>query len=266
MTNNNFITKETYFSKQEDNDEIKPHHITFKIPIYLKDISDFFRKTDLIQFGEFNINIHLINKIFVTSREGCTYKIKDAYLFVDEIQLTDRDNIKYLSMLNNKFTKKINYLENNTIEFDGKLKEINENFAINNIKDSDSVFIYGILDSSQTGLNNELPSVNLVNPQLRIDNIMFENPIPNNMSAYDILKNKSNYSDNFIISYEEYLKNYRIYCFNVNRETQNDRNNKFMNIMTNIENTTSTIFFIWRNYSTIEMEYTKDGLNIYKTY
>ena len=33
-------------------------------------------------------------------------------------------------MLNNKFTKKVNYLENNTIEFDGKLKEINENFAI----------------------------------------------------------------------------------------------------------------------------------------
>ena len=108
-------------------------------------------------------------------------------------------------MLNNKFTKKINYLEKNTIEFDGKLKEINENFAINNIKDSDSVFIYGILVSSQAGLNNELPSVNLVNPQLRIDNIILENPIPNNMAAYDILKNKSNYSDNFIISYEEYF-------------------------------------------------------------
>ena len=266
LTNNNFITKETYFGKQEDSDEIKPHYITFEIPIYLKDISDYFRKTDLIQFGEFNINIQLIDKIFVTSREGCTYKIKDAFLYVDEVQLIDNDNIKYLRMLNNKFTKKVNYLENNTIEFDGKLKEIKENFAINNVKNSDSVFIYGILDSSQTGLNNELPSVNLDNPHLRIDNIIFENPIPNNMSAYDILKNKSNYSDNFIITYKEFLDDYRIYTFNVNRETQNDRNKKFMNVMTNNDNTASTIFVIWRNYAVIEMEYTKDELEIYKTY
>ena len=72
ITNNKFITKETYFTKREDEDEIKPHYITFKIPIFLKDISDYFRKIDLIQFGEFNINIQLIDNIFVTSREGCS--------------------------------------------------------------------------------------------------------------------------------------------------------------------------------------------------
>ena len=68
ITNNKFITKETYFNKQDGNDETKPHYLTFKIPIFLKDISDYFRKIDLIQFGEFNINIQLINGIFVTSR------------------------------------------------------------------------------------------------------------------------------------------------------------------------------------------------------
>ena len=55
ITNNKFITKETYFNKDNDEDEIEPHHITFKISIFLKDISDYFRKIDLIQFGEFNI-------------------------------------------------------------------------------------------------------------------------------------------------------------------------------------------------------------------
>ena len=70
ITNNKFITKETYFNEQNDDDETKPHYITFKIPIFLKDISDCFRKIDLIQFGEFNINIQLIDGIFVTSREG----------------------------------------------------------------------------------------------------------------------------------------------------------------------------------------------------
>ena len=266
ITNNKFITKDTYFTKQEDDDEIKPHYITFKIPIFLKDISDYFRKIDLIQFGEFNINIQLINDIFVTSREGCTHKIKNAYLYTEEVKLTDSDNIKYLKMLDNKFTKKINFMENHTVTFDGKLKEVNEDFAINNIRNSDSVFIYGILNVNKEGLNNDLPSVKFENPYLNIDNIRFENSIPNDISAYNIIKNKSNHSDNFIITYKEFLENYRIYCFNVNRQTQNDSNNKFMNIITNIEETSSTVYIVWRNYSVIEMEYTKSGLNIYKTY
>ena len=165
-------------------------------------------------------------------------------------------------MLDNKFTKKINFMEYHTLIFDGKLKESNEDFAINNIKKSGSVFIYGILNAKKTGLNNELPSVKFENPYININNIRFENPIPNDISAYNILKYKSNYSDNFIITYKEYLEKYIIYCFNVNRQTQNDSNNKFMNIITNIENTSSTVFIVWKNYAVIEMEYTKNGLNI----
>ena len=266
ITDNKFITKETYFTRREDEDEIKPHYITIKIPIFLKDISDYFRKIDLIQFGEFNINIQLIDNIFVTSRKGCTHDIKNAYLYTEEVKLTDSDNIKYLKMLDNKFTKKINFMENHTLTFDGKLKEINEDFSINNIRNSDSVFIYGILNTKKAGLNNDLPSVKFENACLNIDNIRFENPIPNDISAYNILKYKSNHSDNFIITYKEFLENYRIYCFNVNRQTQNDNNNKFMNIITNIENTSSIVYIVWKNYSVIEMEYTKNGLNIYKTY
>ena len=155
-------------------------------------------------------------------------------------------------------------MENHTVIFDGKLEEINEDFAINNITNSDSVFIMGILNNKQTGLNNDLPSVKFETLYLNIDNIRY--PIPNDISAYNILKYKSNHSDNFIITYKEFLENYRIYCFNVNRQTQNDNNNKFINIITNIENTSSTAYIIWRNFSIIEMEYTKNGLNIYKTY
>ena len=243
ITNNKFINKETYFTKREDEDETKPHYVTFKIPIFLSDVSDYFRKIDLIQFGEFNINIQIIDKIFVTSREGCTYEIKNAYLYVEEVKLTDSDNIKYLKMLDNKFTKKINFIENHTLTFNGKLKEINEDFAINSIRNGDSVFIYGILNTKKAGLNNDLPNVKFENPYLNIDNIRFENPIPNDISAYNILKYKSNHSDNFTITYKEFLENYRIYCFNVNRQTQNNNDNKFMNIITNIENTSSIVLY-----------------------
>ena len=105
VDDNEFITKETYFKKQEDVDETKPHYMTFKIPIFLKDISDYFRKIDLIQFGEFTINVQLINNIFITAREGCTYEIKNVYLYTEEVKLTDDDNIKYLKMFDNKLKK-----------------------------------------------------------------------------------------------------------------------------------------------------------------
>ena len=76
-------------------------------------------------------------------------------------------------MLDNKFTKKIDFMENHTLIFNEKLKEVNEDFAINNIRNSDSVFIYGILNVNKAGLKNDLPSVGFENPYLNIDNIRF---------------------------------------------------------------------------------------------
>ena len=132
-------------------------------------------------------------------------------------------------------------MENYTVIFDGKLKEINEDFSIINIRNSDSVYIYGILNTRQEGSNNDLPSVKFENPYLNIDNIRFENPIPNDISGFNILKNKSNHCNNSILTHKGYLENYRIYYFYVNRQTQNDNNNKFMNIITNIENTSCRV-------------------------
>ena len=41
-------------------------------------------------------------------------------------------------------------MESHSLTFDGKLKKINEDFAINNIRNADSVYIYGILNNKQT--------------------------------------------------------------------------------------------------------------------
>ena len=54
IINNKFITKDTYFTKQEDSDEEKNHFIDFEIPIFFKDISSFFKNIDIIHYGEFN--------------------------------------------------------------------------------------------------------------------------------------------------------------------------------------------------------------------
>ena len=102
--NNKFISKTKFASNNTEK-----HEISFKIPIYLRDISDFFRNIGIINFGEFNINLSLIDKItsVKTGKKGNTYKTKNAYLIVEEIQLNNGDNIKYIKMLNNGYEKKL---------------------------------------------------------------------------------------------------------------------------------------------------------------
>ena len=56
--NNKFITKTNYAS-----DDTKTHGVAFKFPIYLKDISNFFKHIGIINFGAFNINLSLIENI-----------------------------------------------------------------------------------------------------------------------------------------------------------------------------------------------------------
>ena len=154
---NPFISKENYVrnSDIEEDDDIsdKYHYVNFKIPIFLKDISDFFKKVDLLKFAEFNIDISFIDKIIISKRENITTTIKSCFLYVEEVKLSDEDQIKYLKLLNNGYTKTINFLENHTRIFDDKMTTINENFYINNVRNADSVYIYGILDSNKEGFS-----------------------------------------------------------------------------------------------------------------
>ena len=267
---NPFISKETYIRNSDiaEDDDIsdKFHYVNFKIPIFLKDISEFFKKVDLLKFAEFNIDISFIDKIVISKRANIKTTIKSCFLYVEEIKLSDEDQIKYLKLLNNGYMKTINFLENHTRIFDDKISTVNENFYINNIRNADSVYIYGILDSNKDGFRFDLPSVKFENIYLNIDNVRFENPITNDISAYKILKSKSNYSDKFLISYENFRQYYRIYCFNVSRNVRDNHNNKFMNIITNIEESACTVYIVFKTFSSIKLEYDKsNGLVVYKS-
>ena len=46
-----------------------------------KDVSNFFRKVDLLKYAEFNINISFINKLFVSKRPNTKSKIKSCKLY-----------------------------------------------------------------------------------------------------------------------------------------------------------------------------------------
>ena len=204
--------------------------------------------------------------------------IKSCHLFVKEVELHENDHIKYLKMLIDGYSKNINFLECHTRIFNDEMSEINENFYVNNVQNCYSVYMYGILNTNKEGLKYDLPSVkfekpylNIDNikfekPYLNIDNIKFENPIKNDISAYDQLKNKSNHYDNFLITYPNFKNYYRIYCFNVSRNIRDDHNNKFINIITNMETTSCTVYIVLKTHSSVKLNYSKNnGLVVYKS-
>ena len=67
LTDNQFITKDTYYSPQDDDEDTsnKFHYINFEIPIFLKDISKIFRKVTVLKFAEFNINLKFIDNMIM---------------------------------------------------------------------------------------------------------------------------------------------------------------------------------------------------------
>ena len=266
ITNNKFITKDTYFTKKADSDEEKNNFVDFEIPISLKDISSFFKNIDIIHYGEINILIDLIDEIFVSSREGVTYDIKSAYLIVEEIKLSEEDKLRYLKKLDNGYIKTYNFLENHDKIFNDKFNINRQDFYLNNVRNGDSIYIYGILDANKTGLNYDMPSVKFNEPYLLIDNVRFENTIPDDISAYKALKNKSMYSNNFIINYDDYINYYRIYFWNISRQILHDNANKFINILTGIETASCEVYIVFKTSASITFKYSKnDKLIVYKS-
>ena len=109
LTNNKFIMMITIILNKMIIQKLikKNHFIEFKILIFLKDISDFFRKLDLLQYAKFTIDVTLDEELFVSSIDGISYDIKGCNLFVEEIKLTEEEKIKYLKMLKNNYIKKL---------------------------------------------------------------------------------------------------------------------------------------------------------------
>ena len=215
--------------------------------------------------------------MIISSRENIETAIKSCHLFVKEVELYENDHIKYLKMLNEGYTKNINFLECHTIIFNDKMSEINENFYVNNVQNCDSVYMYGILNTKKEGLKYDLPSVKFEKPYLNTDNIKFENPlntdnikfenpIENDISAYNELKNKSNHYNIFLITYPNFKNYYRIYCFNVSRNIRDDHNNKFINIITNMQTTSCVAYIVLKTHSSVKLNYSKsNGLAVYKS-
>ena len=151
ISNNKFLITSNYAA-----DDTTNHELTFEFPIFLKDINNFFRKINIVNFAEFDIQMTYKNP-FIFKRNTSTFNVVSCYLSVNEIKSTDSDNIKFLKMHNSGYTKKINFLENNVRKFNN-IQNGKQNFNLDSISNCNSIYFYGVLNDRINGDFYKLPN------------------------------------------------------------------------------------------------------------
>ena len=91
--------------------------VKVEIPIYLKDISDYFRQLNFsLEFCDYHISIQVVDEICykTTAMEIVSQTIKSAYLFTHVCYLDEKTNLDYLKNIN-KFNRMITIFNNNVV-------------------------------------------------------------------------------------------------------------------------------------------------------
>ena len=182
--------------------------VTVKVPIYLKDISDYFRQlTFPLEFCEYNISIQVVDEIYYkTAAMGIeSQTIKSAYLFTDVCYLDEKTNLDYLKNIY-KFNKTIPIFDNNVVINNDKIAADNFTIHVNNVYNCKNMYLMFIKDGSIV----KIPNRSCSNIQLKVNSEKFQNVIENNNDAFLILKNRSPYTNEFLLNYNQFLKNYLI--------------------------------------------------------
>ena len=260
----NKITSETNTNK---NDFISNNGdtVTVKVPIYLKDISDYFRQlTFPIEFCEYNISIQVVDEIYykTAAMNIKSQTIKSAYLFTDVCYLDEKNNLDYLKNIN-KFNKIIPIFDNNVVINHDKIAANDFTIHVNNVYNCKNMYFMFIKDNSIV----KIPNKSCSNIQLKMNSKKFLNVIENNIDAFLIFKNRSPYTNEFLLNYNQFLDNYLIYGFPLDRMLKHDSGNK--SIIINGEpddNSSSSAVIIYQQASYINFKNDNGALLVTKTY
>ena len=239
--------------------------VTVKVPIYLKDISDYFRQLNFpLEFCDYNISIQVVDEIYykTTAMNIESQTIKSAYLFTDVCYLDKKTNLYYLKNVN-KFNKTIPIFDNNAVINHNNV--LGENFTIhvNNVYNCKNIYLMFIKDNSIV----KIPNKSCTNIQLKINSEKFQNVIENNIDAFLIFKNRSPYTNKFLLNYNQFLNNYLIYSFPLDRMLKHDSGNKSIIINGEpVDNSPSTAIIIYQQASYINFKIENGALLVTKTY
>ena len=238
--------------------------ITVKVPIYLKDISDYFRQlTFPLEFCEYNISIQVVDEIYYNNnKEIESQTSKSAYLFTDICYLDEKTNLDYLKNIN-KFNKTIPFFDNNVVINHNKIENANFTIHVNNVYNCKNMYLMFIKDNSIV----KIPNKSCSNIQLKVNSEKFQIVIENNNDAFLIFKNRSPYTNEFLLNYNQFLNNYLIYSFPLDRMLKNDSGNKSIIINGQPDyNSSSTAIIIYQQASYINFKIENNSLVVTKTY
>ena len=239
--------------------------VTIKVPIYLKDISDYFRQlTFPLEFCDYDISIQVVDEIYykTATMNIESQTIKSAYLFTDICYLDEKTNLDYLKNIN-KFNKTIPLFDNNVVINHNKIAANNFTIHVNNVYNCKNMYLMFIKDNSIV----KIPNKSCSNIQLKVNSEKFQNIIENNNDAFLIFKNRSPYTNEFLLHYNQFLNHYLIYAFPLDRMLKNDSGNKSIIINGDPDdNSESTAIIIYQQASYINFKIENDSLIVTKTY
>ena len=239
--------------------------VTVKVPIYLKDISDYFRQlTFPLEFCDHDISIQVVDEIYykTAAMNIESQTIKSAYLFADICYLDEKTNLDYLKNIN-KFNKTIPFFDNNVVINHNKIENTNFTIHVNNVYNCKNMYLMFIKDNSIVNIPNKSCS----NIQLKVNSEKFQNVIENNNDAFLTFKNRSPYKNEFLLNYNQFLNNYLIYSFPLDRMLKNDSGNKSIIIDGQPDdNSSSTAIIIYQQASYINFKIENNSLVVTKTY
>ena len=147
--------------------------------------------------------------------------IKSGYLFTDVCYLDEKNNLDYLKNIN-KFNKTIPVFDNDVVINHDKVLRDNFTIHVNNVHNCKNMYLMFIKDNSTV----KIPNKSCTNVQLKINSEKFQNVIENNIDAFLIFKNRSPYTNEFLLNYNQFLNNYLIYSFPLDRTLKHDSGNK----------------------------------------
>ena len=147
--------------------------------------------------------------------------IKSAHLFTDVCYLDEKTNLDYLKNIN-KFNKTIPIFDNNVVINNDKIATNNFTINVNYVYNCKTMYLMFIKDNSIV----KMPNKSCSNIQLKINSERFQNVIENNIDAFLILKNRSSYTNEFLLNYNQFLNNYLVYSFPLDRMLKHDSGNK----------------------------------------
>ena len=234
--------------------------------VFLKDISNFFKNLHMpLKLAEFNITLKLVDSIYVIDQGETSQKLVSVNLYIDQVILHEMEEIQFLKNHNN-FDINISILENYVKKDSQSITNENFDVSANNCTNTNNVFLMLVKENGENNANTlQMPNKRAKDLQCYIGHQKFQSSVNSDLDAFIELKKWSEYFDEFIIDYNQFLNNYTIYSFPINRYSRKDKSTKYINISgVGVDEDASKTILVWRQISNFNLKINNNFLEVKK--